>query len=285
MTLSEIVSQLSAIQLVNTPECRGQVHYLVDLIFPLYWLHHPIKAGTIISRCRKDAPNLEKESFGCKPARLVNDFQRASVPHESVFYGAVGDRDSEDGDFIAMLESSTLHREGKIIGREEIFVSQWKVIQDNNMAIICHPNVFLGVNPNGAVRNMQNNYVRLLYDYPNPDLAPEFDKLVAFISSQFGKKVKDGNNYQYMISAYFAHNAFETEAGIIYPSVQVNGRLGFNVAIRPDIVDNSLEFLRAEKHVLYKANNYMQVPAGLYSNEYLSRVLDIDSIEILPKIE
>lgn len=285
MTLIDIITQLSSIDIDNTDECKGNIHRCVNAVFPMVWLHHPLKAGTIISRCRKDAPNLEKSSFGCKPAELVKDFQRASIPHETVFYGAVGDRALEDGELVAMLETSKLHRDGITIGKEEIYVSHWRVKRDIGMVIICHPNVYANSNPIGAVKDMQINYLRCLPNYPNKELIPEFDKLVELVSYQFAKSVKDGENYQYMISAYFAHNTLETDAGIIYPSVQVKGQLGYNVALRPDIVESHLDFIGAEKHILYKATNYMQVPANKYSDQYLAMSLDINSLDILPKIE
>ncbi len=286
MTLTDIITQLSSIDIDNTDECKGNIHRCVNAVFPLVWLHHPLKAGTIISRCRKDAPNIEKTSFGCKPKELIKDFQRASIPYESVFYGAVGDRDVEDGDFIAMLETSKTHRNSIACGREEIYVSRWIVKQDIDMALISHPKVFVDSNFGSTVDEMQRNYIRLLPNYPaEQDFIVEFDKLVKFVAQQFAKGVKEGNNFQYMISAYFAHNVLETDSGIIYPSVQVNGKLGFNIALRPDIVESHLDFIGAEKHILYKAANYMQVPANKYSDKYIAMLLGINNLDMLPKIE
>lgn len=286
MTLLDIISQLSTVHLEDTLECKGLVHRLVDSVFPIPWLHHPLKIGTIISRCRKDAPDLLKESFECKPPKRITEFQRASIPYESVFYGAVGDRDVEDGDFIAMLETSSLHRNNRDRGQEVIFVSRWRVKKDINMSLICHPNVFVNSNRNSTVNAMQKNYIRRLPDYPSEkEFIPIFDKLVEFVAGQFAKKVSEGDNIQYMISSYFAHNSFSTESGIIYPSVQVNGTLGYNVALRPDIVENNLEFIGAEKHILYKAKDYMQVPADVYSDEHLALSLGISSLNILPIIK
>lgn len=285
MTLTDIVALLQSIDLENTEECKETVRRYINAVFPLAWLHHPLRTGTIITRCRKDAPDLCKESYGCKKAEMVIDFQRASIPYETVFYGAVGDRTKEDGELIAMLETSKLHREGKTIGQEIIYVSHWRIKKNIDMAIICHPNIYINVNPTGSVKDMQINYQRRLPDYPNHDIIPEFDRLVEFMSCQFAKKVQDGDNHKYMISAYFAHNTLETEAGLIYPSVQVNGKLGFNIAIRPDIVQEYIEFVDAEKHILYKANEYMQVPANLYSDKFIATSLGIDSLDILPKVE
>ena len=133
---------------------------------------------------------------------------------------------------------------------------------------------------------MQKNYIRVLPNYPaDQDFIIEFDKLAEFVARQFAKKVKDGNNYEYLISAHFANNALETDCGIIYPSVQVNGKLGFNVALRPDIINSHLDFIDAEKHVLYKAGNYMQVPANKYSDNHLAVSLGISSLDIIPEIE
>lgn len=287
MNLLDIISQLSTVHMEDTPECKRQVRRLVDSVFPIRWLHHPLKSGTIISRCRKDAPNLEKESFGCKRPENVINYQRASIPHESVFYGAVGDRGEDDGDFIAMMETSSLHRNNRDAGQEEICVSRWRVAKTIDMALICHPNVFVDAYHDSAVNAMQENYKRRLPDYPaEQEFIPIFDKLVEFVSRQFAKRVSEGDNIQYMISSYFAHNAFLTESGIIYPSVQVYGALGFNVALRPDIAENNLEFIDAKKHILYKANDYyMQVLADVHSNEYLALSLGISSLDNLPIIE
>lgn len=284
--ISEIISQLDSTVLENTEKCKRQVRRIVNALFPIPWLHHPLKAGTIISRCRRDAPNLGKDSFGCKPAEIVEDYQRASIPHKTIFYGAVGDREVEDGEFIAMLETSKTHRNNIELGREEIYVSHWVVKQDIGMALISHPKVFVDSSIGSTVDEMQKNYIRLLPSYPaDRDFIIEFDKLAEFVARQFAKRVKDGNNFEYLISAQFANNALETDYGIIYPSVQVNGKLGFNVALRPDIINSHLDFIDAEKHILYKAGNYMQVPANKYSDDHLAVSLGISSLDILPEIE
>jgi hypothetical protein len=289
MTLRDLIVTLDSIELTDSKDCEDSVSFIIGLILSeLPWLHHPLPAGTIISRCRRGFVPLIEKSFKCRDASNVTGFQRASIPFETVFYGAVGDSSIEEGDFIAMLETSELHRKGLNHKKEKISVSHWEVKQDIDMAIICHPNVFVNTDPSGAVKNMQENYKRRLPDYPNHILIPDFDRLVEFVSEQFAKTVNDGDNHEYMISAYFAHNLWETESGIIYPSVQANGRLGFNVAIRPDIVESSLSFVGAEKHILFKAKDYLQLPANyndFYTDEQLAEVLGIKSIDELNWIE
>lgn len=288
MTIPKIINELDSMDLTKTNECKKFISFIIPhIVSGLPWLHHPIYPGTIISRCRKGTPdlNINKESFGCKPAKLVYDFQRASIPHESVFYGAVGDINSEAGDFIAMLETSKLHRDKLARGQEAIYVSRWRVTKEIGPALICHPNVYVDSSPNGFVNEMQRNYKRMLPDCQvEQDFIPTFDKVVEFMARQFAKRVREGENFQYMISAYFAHFSLKKDEGIIYPSVQTKGMLGYNVALNQDVVDNNLVFIGAEKHILYKADDYMLVPANTYSSEHLAASLGISSIDILPVV-
>lgn len=277
MTITSIIDELASIPLEPTAACRGKVHRLVDNLMPTYWLHHPLKANSVVSRCRKNPPDLTANSFGCKPADLIDDFQRASIYRESVFYAAgCDDGKIENADVIAIIETSKLHREGHAFGREKIAVSHWFVKRDIDTAIICHPNVFVDRRIEDPVNDMQRNYIKLLAKFPNQDIFPEYDKLVEFIAGQFAKKVPEGENHHYMISAYFAHNAFDTVEGIVYPSAQTQGHLGFNVAIRPDVKDDALEFIDAQECVLYKADNYMPVQADSYSDSQISSFLGVD---------
>ena len=282
MTVTDIINELNSIELEPTSKCRAYVHRLVDVLLPIHWLHHPLKAGSIISRCRRDAPTLTEGSFGCKLARNVIDYQRASVPYESVFYAAGCDNGKiEYADLIAMVETSKLFREGHETGRERIAVSHWRLKRDINMALICHPKIFVDSRNDEPLNDMQRHYSIMLPNYPNKELLPEFDSLVEFMAGQFAKRVPEGQNYQYMISAYFAHNCLTTDEGILYPSVQMQGHLGFNVAIRPDIKDDSLEFIDAQWCVLYKAGNYMPVHEGQYSDKEIEEFLGIKDINQL----
>ncbi len=284
MRIADVLLQLKAIELENTSQCKKQVHQLVDKLVPLVWLCHPLKKGTIISRCRKDPKELVSDEFTYKPACLNKDFQRASIYLETAFYGAVGDVAGEHGDFIAMLETSKLHRNHLPKGIEETYVSRWEVTKDLKMCLICHPNIFVDTRMGGTVNLMQKHYASKLNTYPDQSIVNDFDNLVEYIAGQFAKRVPEGENFKYMVSAYFARNILNTEQGIIYPSVQVNGQLGFNVVLRTDVADNYLDFKGAEKHVLYKADDYMQVKSGVYTDQQIATYLEITDIDQLPVI-
>ncbi len=282
----KVIDKLKYLNDNDVPGRKEQMQHLVDTVFPLKWLHHPLKARTVISRCRKDAPNLNQESFGCKKAKDVKNFQRASIPYKSVFYGSVGDNGVEDGDIIALLETSKIHRNSIEKGREQIAVSHWLVTKDIDMALICHDRVFADAKRGSTLNAMQQNYLRKLPEYDKDfNVIREFDILAEFVSGQFAKRVQEGDNSQYMISAFFAHNSLLTEPGMIYPSAQVDGKLGFNVVLNPQTVKNNLCFLEAEWRVLYKAKNYMQIPVGEYDEKQIAKWLEIDDLNELEWIE
>lgn len=285
MSITQIIDELKSVNLEPTPQCKGYVHRLVDDLLPIYWLHHPLKAGSIVSRCRRNAPTLTAESFGCKDPALIDDFQRASIYRESVFYAAGCDSGQiEHADLIAMVETSKLHREGHRKGRERIAVSHWRLKRHINMALICHPSVFVDSRRGELLNDMQKHYQRLLPTYPRQAIVKEFDSLAKFMAEQFAKKVSEGQNHEYMISAYFAHNCFDTEEGILYPSVQTQGHLGFNVAIRSDVKEDALEFVDAHWCILYKADKYMPVMEGQYTDNQIEMFLDVKDINQLPWI-
>ena len=285
MNITKIISELNDINLESTPQCQGEVHRLVDELLPIHWLHHPLKACSMVSRCRRDAPTLTADSFGCKPADMIDIFQRASIYGESVFYAAGCDNGKiEYADFIAIVETSKLHREGHEVGRERIAVSHWRLKRDIDMVLICHPNVFVETHKSDPLNDMQKHYVNLLPTYPRKELISEFDSLAEFIAGQFAKRVLDNQNHEYMISAYFAHNCFSTEEGLLYPSVQTQGHLGFNIAIRPDVQEDALDFIDAHWCILYKANNYLPVIECQYSDKQISMFLGIKDVNELPWI-
>lgn len=152
------------------------------------------------------------------------------------------------------------------------------------LSLICHPKVFVDSRQGEPLNDMQKHYVRMLPDYPNKELITEFDQLVEFMAGQFAKRVPKGQNYQYMISAYFAQNGLTTDEGILYPSVQTKGHLGFNIALRPDVKEESLEFIDAQWCILYKAKEYLPVPEGKYTDEEIAMFMDINDINQLPWI-
>ena len=61
-----------------------------------------------------------------------------------------------------------------------------------------------------------------------------------FIAREFSKKVKDGDDHEYKISAAVSERILDNGiCGIIYPSVQTEYQ-GFNIVLPPYVVDENL---------------------------------------------
>ena len=121
-----------------------------------------------------------------------------------------------------------------------------------------------------------------------------------FLFKEFCKtNIRD--DYDYLISAVFSEvitNDFNYD-GILYPSVRMGGQYGFNVAIKPNVVDNCLELdvvgesiyfknkekgicivERDGKYVLNKPITYINVP-NRPNNEYILKELGINNLQDL----
>lgn len=89
--------------------------------------------------------------------------------------------------------------------------------------------------------------------------AEQIDELLSFIAECFSKEVEYGNNYDYIMSAYFANKIlFEYWDGnidaIIYPSVPER-LTSPNIAIKPEIFDSYFQLIEVEESVLISKPN------------------------------
>ena len=94
---------------------------------------------------------------------------------------------------------------------------------------------------NSLLGELKIAYEDFLMKYP--DAAKDIDISAKYFAKEFSKKNEDGFDYNYLISAIFTEVVTTDHAfdGVMYPSVQTGGQLGFNVAITPDAVDNKMK--------------------------------------------
>lgn len=80
----------------------------------------------------------------------------------------------------------------------------------------------------------------------------ETKNLARFISCEFAKQIKEP--CEYLISATIATDIIYQLGidGIVYPSVQLGGQSGLNIALSPKAVDENMKFVRTISQTLYK---------------------------------
>ncbi len=257
---------------------------------PLY-----INNGTCILRVRKGGGFKERKEMTYCPIEKCHNLQRASLAGNTMFYGVISDnqRNLENAQVVATSECSKLCRDGvESVGRETFTISHWVVIKQLNVISFITDKTFPEINDNDILNYIRNTTKQHL----TKNSILEETQLSQFLSDEFSKKVNPDENYQYLISATIATDIVNDMGfdGIIYPSVQLSGQGGVNIAIKPQAVDNKLKFIKTFDQTLFKKLNKSlirlenETECGRtkrithISDEYVKQVLDLKDLKELP---
>lgn len=205
--------------------------------------------GTTIIRTREGIGYTYDNEMSYCPIEKATNFQRASLPNNTMFYGVIADNPS-DAVAISLTECSSLCRKGFwSIGEEYLSVSYWEVIKPLKIASVITDKTFPCVQDNRLLNILITSFIRKTKEEGLNEKDVEVTK---FISSEFSKKVH--NSRDYLISATISNDLIE-DCGmdaIIYPSVRVKGKYGLNIAISPEATDNKLRFNKVTEVNLHK---------------------------------
>lgn len=275
----------------NTPE---DVIRILQLR-PIPIILSTVNKGVFILRSRKGGYFTKRSQMTYCPVEKCNSLQRATLAGNTMFYGVISDNQShlENARAISISECSTLCREGiSSIGREKFSISYWEAIKPLNVVSFIADTTFPEVRNNILLNDLREAFKKVSKSFVEEDV-----NVFRFISSEFSKVVKDKE--EYLISATIATSILNNEVqidGIMYPSVQLGGLAGLNIALSPRSVNRKLRFIRIIDNTLYKnrEQSYLRmekvterwsrtiVLRNDISNQYLKKMLDIDSLSILP---
>jgi hypothetical protein len=248
--MKAVIENLRKIDLSKRPE--KEIKEELNRISSLPFMTTTFNSSKEIERA---VPNTEKEPvfntvsrLSYKPQECNTDFQRASTPNNTMFYGSVIPTDLSEEEIcnariIGAAESCDLIRdETKGDGEKLITFGKWRVKELLNLVTIVDPNKQYKLK---YLKALVNAYKGELSKIP-VDSSNEIQEVLAYFSDEFSKKVDQGENYNYMISAILTemlvtHKNNKTD-GMLYPSVQTNG-YGLCVAIRPESM-HKLELIK-----------------------------------------
>lgn len=249
--------------------------------------------GTYIVRARKGDGYTKRSQMTYCPIRFCTSIQRATLAGQTMFYGVISDDQAhlENARAISIGECSKLTREGKeSIGREKFTLSYWEVIKPLRVISFVADSTFPEVQNNKLLNDLRDVFRKLLFTDQEKDL-------IRFISNEFSKIVTD--NKEYLISATISSDIINnTEIdGIIFPSVQLGGQAGQNIALSTKAVNSKLRFIRTIGHTLYKnrdksllrmekvtENKCKTKDLNQFNNQIILNELNIKSIKELPLI-
>lgn len=247
-----------------------------------------ISPQTVIIRARRGPNFYKKEDMTYRPIKLCQDYQRASLPGSTMFYGVISDNQShlENARAICTLECSTLCKEGlNSKGREAFTLSHWITKEPIRICSFITDITFPNVYNNRLLSVMRQSFI---HTHHKEQSSEEIKNIVRFISDEFSKKVY--NPIEYLITATIASDVVNQSGieGIVYPSVQLGGQAGLNIALSPKTVDEKLSFIRTFNQVLYKnkGNSFVRIEE-VYENgiwEKANHATDLEVAHIIDLI-
>lgn len=259
MDKQTIINRLKALDLSQYPyfEIRELIRELGKVGFVIFTLH----PGKTITRARCDGNLKTVSDLSYKPQQYNKQCQRASTPMRTMFYGCIVPEEQNiiDTRFISACESSSLIREGmETSGEQTITFGKWEVIEDIHLLVVIHKDYFHDAD-NSLLGELKIAYEDFLMKYP--DAAKDIDISAKYFAKEFSKKNEDGFDYNYLISAIFTEVVTTDHAfdGVMYPSVQTGGQLGFNVAITPDAVDKKMKLVVAYETQIKKIGEKVHI--------------------------
>ena len=259
MDKQTIINRLEALDLSQYPyfEIRELIREFGKVGFIIFTLH----PGKTITRARCDGNLKTVSDLSYKPQQHNKQCQRASTPMRTMFYGCIVPEEQNiiDTRFISACESSSLIREGmETSGEQTITFGKWEVIEDIHLLVVIHKDYFHDAD-NSLLGELKIAYEDFLMKYP--DAAKDIDISAKYFAKEFSKKNEDGFDYNYLISAIFTEVVTTDHAfdGVMYPSVQTGGQLGFNVAITPDAVDKKMKLVVAYETQIKKIGEKVHI--------------------------
>lgn len=216
-------------------------------------------------------PNKTGEVFTCKsdlsypPSSIVKTYGRANIPGFPMFYGAIfsENKNVENATtprVVVLSEVSDFFRDSEREGKEIQTYSVWKT--KDELRLIAFPFSENYNNPCDKIIQINNQWEKLIGNYYCYD---DSVLLAQFMSDEIRKDVT--NEKGYFLLAHYIHclmyqNQLSTYFdGILYPTVKGEGN-GFNIALKPEVVDKSLHLIGVHECLLAKkkGNTPMLLP-------------------------
>lgn len=233
-----------------------------------------------------------------KNARYSPHYQRMTLPGDVVFYGCISNDQHklENTRAICIAECSKLARAGVTsIGIEHFTSALWLNMRPLKIMTFITDNTF------PAIRGSYIEAFREQFRKNKPNLTLEQLEMAYFLDAEFTKIVQDGEDWNYKITALLAHDIFATlpndEDAIIYPSIQMGGQAGMNIAIRPEVVDSSMRVDYISEISFYKYHEKACVitdqvydsqrhplPTIFCPESVICQKIGVESLSVLPVI-
>ena len=261
--ITELLDAINAAD-ENTDALYGISRIVDDYDIPIIRFYLYSGAGLVRQRVNLIGTEFNKVSeLSYPPLLCTTRYERANVPYQPMFYACSFPRGYNDETHpprvIALQETSSFYKNIPASGIERCTVSRWEVVE--KIELIALPFLADYNMPNSDILTIKNEWNQAIED---SSVSKDGRELVEYMAKEIGKDFSC--NVEYFKIANFVNYLLNVNKktknadGIIYPSVPAGGA-GFNVAIKPIVVDKKIKFVGAGLcHLLKKREqSYLHV--------------------------
>ena len=231
-----------------------------DAIVPL--IHFNLEVGTYVIRQRinnkdKEFSNISELTY--PPMSACKGYGRANIPYHPMFYccSFADDFTSPLPRYISILETSVFVKHKETIGIERSTCARWDVIERLDLLALPFSIEYERTIP--IIKQIQDEWEIVKQENGINNEALE---IVEYMSNEIAKEITNNDDY-FKIANYIYYLLYINEQtkkmdGIIYPSVAAAGE-GFNMVLKPEVVDKKLRFSVASLCYLVKNGEKAEV--------------------------
>lgn len=244
----------------NTDELYEIFQMVPDYDYPVLRIY--LYPGTTLIRQRINLQGAEFSKISelsYPPAYCIDSYERANVPYQAMFYACAFPRDYDARSVdspppprvVALMETSSFYKDTKASGIERCTVSRWDVVKV--LELVAMPFLYNYSRACNDILTIKEAWNR---EISKSSVNQEGLELVEYMAREIGKPFS--SNLEYFKIANFVNYLLHINEktrnvdGIIYPSVPAAGA-GFNIALKPDSVNEKVQFKGASLcHLLKK---------------------------------
>jgi hypothetical protein len=264
--LNDLINELRNLDLRTRPE--NEIIELFRMIGTTVNINLKIDIGTTFLKARRNRKHprfTETKDLSIKPGKDNIDYQRASTPLNTMFYGVymsgiIGQKELDIMRTTGVYETIPEIRIPNQPFQEKVTFGYWTNKKSLNLMALMHKKTYASNNP--YTKELVEAYKKHLQGCDNM-LKENSLTLYDFLADEFSKETIRGN-YDYMISALFSEAASRSNIdGVIYPSVRVGG-VSYNVAIT-ELAVQKLELYRVEEATVNQTGNKVNIAENAFA--------------------
>ena len=240
METREIINKLRDLDLTTFPEeeIQNLLKKLLSIPLPIITTdyNYPKEFDRAVNNTEFEPMFNSKNRISFKPAKYNTTFQRASTPTNTMFYASIIPEDELTEDQIkyarltGAFETVDLLREN-IDGERIVTFGKWQATDLISVTTIFDPTIDYKIGYVNKIRDFYNNQ-----KITEKEITQR-NEVLSFLANEFSKKIKRGENHNYLISAILTELITkENSDGVLYPSVQSDG-YGLCVAFHPKVME------------------------------------------------